>query len=162
MEFGTNCHNVKFRGVWEVADDREEAERLPVVHGDESRAPIGDASVLLIRFDNAEPMRHSHQERSAGRAASLLKPDEPHRATIAHRSTTAGVDLPRGKRGCTRSRRSGTARRRARSSPRPSDASPDVPVLVVAPIYTSRPPLRRIPRLLRLTGRDYEQARGRC
>jgi hypothetical protein len=93
MEFGTNCHDVKFRGVWGVTDDREEADRSPIVHGDESRAPIGDASVLLIRLGYAKPVRHSREELGAGRAASLLKPDEPHRATIAHWSTTPGVIL---------------------------------------------------------------------
>lgn len=85
---------MKFRGVWGVADDREEADRLPIVHGDESGAPIGDASVLLIRLGYAKPVRHSRQELGTGRAAFRLKPDEPHRATIAHRSTTPRVLLP--------------------------------------------------------------------
>jgi hypothetical protein len=95
MEFGTNCHDVKLRGVRGVADDREKADRMPIVHGDESRAPIGDASVLLIRLGFTKPVRHSRQELGADGAASCLEPDEPHRATIAHRSTPPpGVILP--------------------------------------------------------------------
>jgi hypothetical protein len=93
MELGTDGHDVKFRGVRGVADDREKADRLPVVHGDESRGSIGDASVLLVRLGFAEPVRHSRQELGAGRAASVLKPHEPHPATIPHQSTTPGVVL---------------------------------------------------------------------
>jgi hypothetical protein len=98
MDFGTNCHDVKFRGVWGVADDREKADRMSIVHGDQGRAPIGDASILLIRLGFTKPVRHSRQELGADRAASRLEPDEPHRATLAHRSTTPGVILPLAKR----------------------------------------------------------------
>jgi hypothetical protein len=38
-------------------------------------------------------VRQSRQELGAGRAASLLKPHEPHPATIPHQSTTPGAIL---------------------------------------------------------------------
>ena len=66
---------------------------MPIVHGDESRGAIGDASVLLVRLGDAEPVRHRRQELGAGRAASPLKPHEPHPATIPHQPTTPGIIL---------------------------------------------------------------------
>lgn len=61
-----------------------------------------------------------------------------------------------------RDRRSGAARRRARSSPGRLMPVPTSRFLW-SHLHPSRRPLRRMPHIPpRLTGRDYEQVRGRC